>query len=285
MSESNAQPDLTRVDDLWFPDGNLILRAENTLFRVLSSILGARSSVFHDMVAFPQPSQPDGDTVDGHAVVCLHDSAAEVEVFLRAIFDSSFFNIPPSPVDFTTVIGVMRLAHKYDVQYLFRRALSHLDSMYPTDFSKFIDVNTSASTHHVRFKEGDIIVDTVTLRAVSEVGALWFLPSAYYCIAGYSGLREMAAQTLDSHDQQMCLAARVELDILEDWSDDDDDLNPLGFWVFHYMEGLCSSCYEFGQEEFKEAQKSFWDRLPQLFGLPNWNELIEMRRKVMDGPA
>ncbi|KAF7352178.1 BTB domain-containing protein [Mycena venus] len=125
MSELNAQPDLTRVDDLWFPDGNLILRVENTLFRVLSSILGARSSVFQDMVAFPQPSQPDGDTVDGHTVVRLHDSATEVEVFLRAIFDSSFSMPPPSPVDFTAVIGVMRLAHKYDVQYLFRRALSH----------------------------------------------------------------------------------------------------------------------------------------------------------------
>ncbi|KAJ7117221.1 hypothetical protein C8R43DRAFT_1037685 [Mycena crocata] len=64
-----------RSTDLWFPDADLILlRAENTLFRVYSGILSARSSVFRDMVGFPQPLQPEGETVEGHQVVRLHDS-------------------------------------------------------------------------------------------------------------------------------------------------------------------------------------------------------------------
>jgi hypothetical protein len=79
---------LGRVEDLWFPDADLILRAENTLFRVHSGILCARCSVFRDMVTFPQPDNPESDTIDGNPVVRLHDLADEVEVFLRAVFDS-----------------------------------------------------------------------------------------------------------------------------------------------------------------------------------------------------
>lgn len=88
MADASPQHEFKRVEDLWFFDANLILRAENTLFRIHSSLLAARSPVFRDMVAFPQPSNAEGDIVDGNPVVRLHDSATEVEVFLRAIFDS-----------------------------------------------------------------------------------------------------------------------------------------------------------------------------------------------------
>jgi hypothetical protein len=54
----------TRMKDLWFPHGDLILRAEDTVFRVHSDIVGARSSVFGDMTTFPQPEKPDGDIID-----------------------------------------------------------------------------------------------------------------------------------------------------------------------------------------------------------------------------
>jgi hypothetical protein len=84
---------LERVDELWFPDANLILRAENKLFRVYGGVLGARSSVFRDMVAFPQPAHPEGDIMDGIPVVRLHDSAGEVEEFLRAVFDSRYVKL------------------------------------------------------------------------------------------------------------------------------------------------------------------------------------------------
>lgn len=78
------------MENLWFTGADLVLRAENTLFRVHSSILGARSSVFRDMVSFPQPPAPESDTVDGRPLIILHDLVAEVEVFLMAVFDSRY---------------------------------------------------------------------------------------------------------------------------------------------------------------------------------------------------
>lgn len=78
----------TRVDDLWFAADMIVIRAETKIFRVSGAILAARSTVFKDMIAFPQPTSGDREEIDGYPVVLLHDTARDVEVFLRAIYDS-----------------------------------------------------------------------------------------------------------------------------------------------------------------------------------------------------
>lgn len=132
-----------RHNDLWFSNDTLVIKAEKKVFRVTQSILAARSSVFSGMVTFPQPSSGEAPTTaDGSPVVYLHDSAADVEVFLRAIFDSryvkvrslgslsllptSYFMPPPAPIELENVLGILRLSHKYNVQYLHLRALQYL---------------------------------------------------------------------------------------------------------------------------------------------------------------
>ena len=81
-----------RAPHLYFPDGNLILRAENTLFRIFAGLLAARSSVFKDMLAFspPPPSGEEDETIDGCPVVDVYDEPRDLAVFLRAVFDSRF---------------------------------------------------------------------------------------------------------------------------------------------------------------------------------------------------
>ncbi|KAJ7155714.1 hypothetical protein C8R46DRAFT_1356164 [Mycena filopes] len=314
----SSEPGLNRVPDLWFSNADLILRAEDTIFRVFSAILGARSAVFRDMAAFPQPAIPEGEIIDGISVVRLHDSAAEVTVFLRAIFDSSFFMPPPSRSNFATVIGVLRLAHKYDVVYLFRRALSFLDQLYPHTFQKLVDNCAGSTYYRVDFPD-DVETDLIVLRAASEVGALWLLPAAYYAICTQPAATLFAAgapwNSLAISQQQNCLQAQVEstratalvhgflmsadlplLDcedgcahvvsgarnILVSWSAAHMDLDPLGEWVFDSMDDeLCTGCQDFAWAAHSAAQLAFWKRLPQIFGLPKWEELIEKRRAVM----
>jgi hypothetical protein len=88
----DSAPKFERIPDLYFPDGNIILEVETTHFRVSSSILAARSSVFRDMLSLPQPGQDGGKVecrVDGCDVIHLAgDDPEEVAYFLRAIFDS-----------------------------------------------------------------------------------------------------------------------------------------------------------------------------------------------------
>ncbi|KAJ7636400.1 hypothetical protein FB45DRAFT_741793 [Roridomyces roridus] len=327
MAAATQVQALQRSTDLWFPNANLILRAENTLFRVLSDILAARSSVFRDMVTFPQPDE-ETEVLEGCPVVCIHDSAAEAEVFLKAVFDSSFFMPPPSKVEFNTVIGVLRLAHKYDVEYLCRRALEHLDSLYPVSFDTF---RTAYDYPNYSVNYLDVVdINLIVLRVASEIGALWLLPAAYYCICSYP-VEEIVASgqawsSLIPQMQHKCLAAVPQLirttarahgflltlqsaerrglcyslelcedaisdaqKILLDWSDynrDDErtELDPLGHGLFSYMEldeELCGVCSEFAKTEHLAVQNDFWDRLPELFGLPTWETLIALREEAL----
>ncbi|KAJ7112500.1 hypothetical protein C8R44DRAFT_797432, partial [Mycena epipterygia] len=51
---------LTQIDGLWFSSDALILRAENSIFRVTKSILVARSPVFQSM--FDTQPAPNEET-------------------------------------------------------------------------------------------------------------------------------------------------------------------------------------------------------------------------------
>lgn len=78
-----------KADGLWFEDGNLILQAEHTLFRIYRGLLCARSSVFGDMFAFPPPAEGNHSSLDGCPIVPTYDSAHDLTVFLKALLDSS----------------------------------------------------------------------------------------------------------------------------------------------------------------------------------------------------
>lgn len=76
-----------RSPKVWFDDGNVLLRAQDTLFRVYRGILGRESAVFRDMFALPQPA--NGEEVDeewGCPVVHAQDDVEEMELFLTAVF-------------------------------------------------------------------------------------------------------------------------------------------------------------------------------------------------------
>ncbi|KAJ7710425.1 hypothetical protein B0H17DRAFT_1190165 [Mycena rosella] len=172
--------ELSRGQDLWFSDGSLVVRAEDTIFRVSGAVLAARSSVFQDMLSFPQPSagQSPIESIEGMPIVVLYDRAAEVEPFLRAIFDSSSFMPPPSTAPLSDILAVLRLSHKYDIQYLHRRALDHLSMVFPTELSMFLpSLNYFPEGFQTLKTSGEAHLQI--LRVVHEVNALWLLPAVY----------------------------------------------------------------------------------------------------------
>ncbi|KAJ7901242.1 hypothetical protein B0H14DRAFT_3852367 [Mycena olivaceomarginata] len=117
---------LVKVDGLWFMTDTVVIRVKNKIFRVSRGILAAGSIVCNNMIVFPQPNSGETETMDGSPVACLHDSAEDVEAFLHAIYDSSYFLPAPAPNHLSAVVGILRLSHKYGCQYLNCRALEHL---------------------------------------------------------------------------------------------------------------------------------------------------------------
>ncbi|KAJ7736053.1 hypothetical protein DFH07DRAFT_706382, partial [Mycena maculata] len=205
---------LERVDALWFPDGNIILRAHNVLFRVFRGILAARSPVFADMLAFPQPD--DADAIEGCPVLQLDDSAADTMYFLKALFDYEFFAPYPAKTDFDAIHGVLRLGTKYRVEPLRRRALEHLASAHPTTLPAWDALCASspssspstAPTKHPfaagpSFDFEHLELPIITLARFAR--ADWILPAAFYrAIAALT-----SAEILDGIDYT---GVHVELD-------------------------------------------------------------------------
>ncbi|KAJ7112981.1 hypothetical protein C8R44DRAFT_631545 [Mycena epipterygia] len=300
----------TRVDDLWFAQGMIIIRAENKIFRVSGAVLAARSTVFGDMIAFPQPAG-DTEQIDGSPVVRLHDPACDVEVFLRAIYDSSYFMPAPAPIELWIVLAILRLSHKYDVRYLHHRALHHLseDGWYRVAHDQNL-------REHLIASDSDLADNLAILATATQVGALWLLPWAYYCASTF--LPEELDPLLEGKMKQYirkCLAAHARLvrgtiringfltmrstcatraicdDIREDnlhvFFDIDaqhkgSDLNPLGYWAGDISEqfaavGVCGMCCQLAKARHREASSAFWDKLPSLFGLPPWEDLHAMK--------
>ncbi|KAJ7502119.1 hypothetical protein B0H11DRAFT_674790 [Mycena galericulata] len=206
----------TRVEDLWFAPDAVVLRADKKIFRVTKSILAARSSVFRDMFAFPQPGNDETEMIEGSPVVSLPDSAMDVEVFLRVIFDSNYFMPPPAPVDLHDILGILRLSHKYDVPYLYRRALQHLSVRYCPSLDEYRAPRDQYRSHigYIKAAGEPLCVRYLTIiAAAQQVGALGLLPFTYY-VATKSSQDELrlaaSAYNADADIVQTCLAARTQ---------------------------------------------------------------------------
>ncbi|KAJ7116729.1 hypothetical protein C8R44DRAFT_880084 [Mycena epipterygia] len=175
-----------RLEELWFEYGDIVLAAGSSQFRVYRGILAARSSVFRDMLALPQP--PDSELVEGCLLVRLPDPATEVTVFLKAIFDPEFFLPFPAPTTFDIVISCLRLNHKYDVGYLRRHSLIRLSSGYRTTLSEWDSSiykrNPSPGRSALEIKSWQCpdndACDMRVIQLVREVDAPWVLPIAFY---------------------------------------------------------------------------------------------------------
>ncbi|KAJ7692828.1 hypothetical protein B0H17DRAFT_1132807 [Mycena rosella] len=290
MTIGNADP-LQRVPELWFEDDNLILRAETTLFRVSKGVLAARSSVFRDMLSFPQTDSEEH--IDGCPVVRLHDTAADVTYFLRAIFDSGFFEPPPAKTDLAAITGILRLSHKYDVQYLRRRALLHLDTGYPTSLAVY-EVSGAET-----FCSDGLDDSLRTIQCAAEVGAAWVLPTAFYFLC-YSDMRDIlnAQQwarlapvdqetTIVSYTKQRLACPPVLPFLRIPFTEGCTDPNKCSAYKAAYkdwtpFEGkVCAYCLGRSEEYHRRARKKLWDELPAIYGLPAWDVLERLKAESL----
>ncbi|KAJ7490868.1 hypothetical protein FB451DRAFT_1349350 [Mycena latifolia] len=335
MEVDNDPEARVRVQELWFEDGNLIIQAGSSLFRVYRGVLAARSSVFQDMLSFPQP--PDSELVEGCPLVHMHDSAADVTVFLKAIFDSEFFETYPSPTTIDAVTGVLRLSHKYAVDYLRRRALGHLSSHFFTQLSALDASEPGGSKWRLPswvIPEDLCLLHLIQIiQLVREVNALWILPYTFYRLAekcahhGPDVLTCIKSQTfkgsliqlreddeisfvkgfcvqissvsdimcflrtpstiLECTSKYDCLLARLDaLEIAQaDSKLPEYQADPLLLWYgadWGRLEtAVCATCLKSLQRAHEKARQDFWDRLPPMYGLPEWEELEKMKADAL----
>ncbi|KAJ6496235.1 hypothetical protein C8R45DRAFT_985361 [Mycena sanguinolenta] len=307
---------LQQTEGLWFSnDALVVLSAGDQIFRVPRSILAARSSVFQAMFEFPQPTADANemsDTIDGSPVIRLHDDPVEVEAFLRAIFDSSYFMPPPNEVEFSELLGILQLAHKYDVGYLYKRAISHLETLYPFELTSVGSVEDSTISN------ADWDIELRSLDVFHQVGATWLLPFAYHSVVEYRltdrdwGECPAARKEMIFH---MCTFQRSATDRLYNaltpasqcpskntcnlakfsflkrrrWPDDISlayiqaplrDASAFRDKPFLFRD-LCPSCADVSGLHYDTVRAQIWSELPANCGLESWDVLLEQRKAAL----
>ncbi|KAJ7023578.1 hypothetical protein C8F04DRAFT_1011340, partial [Mycena alexandri] len=292
------------VSELWFLDATLVFQAETSLFRVYSGILAKQSSVFRDMISFPQPTESDTETVEGCPRIILHDKAVDVTAFFRAIFDSSFF-VPPFTPSLDSLGAILRLSIKYDVDYLTKRCLRHLSHIYPTTLEAW-DLR-GYSRDIVNFRAPPKVYPVFQiLQLLKEVDAPWLIPAIMYlgcsnpiqrivdgvdlggtlemtpekralliaypeqAIAVESVLRFLKRRFPECDTPAKCNAELLQLSqfVAENWS---SCHFPLEIWEDHDWDqvvgDLCLPCVRQCRKMHATARQEFWNRMPSLFGI------------------
>ncbi|KAJ7826772.1 hypothetical protein B0H14DRAFT_3722152 [Mycena olivaceomarginata] len=312
-----AVPSLERVPELWFSDASLVFQAENSMFRVHSGILAAQSSVFRDMLSFPQPEE--SDTFDGCPRIVLHDKAADARAFFRCIFDSSFL-VPPFAPPLDVLGGILRLSAKYDVDHLRQRCLRHLSDIYPTTLKAWDLLGYSRDI--ISFCAPPKVYPVFQiLDLLKEVDAPWLFPAIMYLgcsspiqriVDGVElgGTPEMTpekrailiaypeqARAVEGvlcflkhrfpacHAPEKCNTELLQLAqfVAENWS---ACHFPLEIWEEHDWEevasDLCAECMRQCRKAHAKARLEFWNRMPAIFGLNSvWDELERLKEAAL----
>ena len=85
-TEETTIDDVQRHKDLWFDDGNIVVIAQQTAFRVHRSVLSRHSDTFSGLFAVPQPLE-GVEKLEDCPVVRVSDSAHDFGHLLHVLYD------------------------------------------------------------------------------------------------------------------------------------------------------------------------------------------------------
>ncbi|KAF7984327.1 hypothetical protein HWV62_15323 [Athelia sp. TMB] len=180
MVRQSQQPDhelvTTRKGSIWFFDGNIVIDASSTLFRVHRGVLAKNSDVFRDLFLVPQPTAIPSGEIEGCAVVQMHDSAEDWTYVLNAMYDGRR-NTSQALPKFGMVAAFLRLGKKYDIPQLRDEALSVLRSAFSSTLKGFDGrAKNSFWEYDGKYRYFQII------GLARETGTLDLLPMAFYAL-------------------------------------------------------------------------------------------------------
>lgn len=190
MTMADATPahsaGITR-SDIWFEDGNVIIQAEKTHFKVYRGGLAANSSIFKDMFSMPQPPSAGELDVEGCPVVHVSDTAEDIAIVLQALFLRGHV-AAGEPLSIPAVVAFLRLGKKYDIELLHAEALKRLHCEYPSTLGE-MDLDYPSP---MIAQKPDTPTDLIIANLAREQSLLSVLPLALYrCCCSYSAIQLM----------------------------------------------------------------------------------------------
>ncbi|TBU44939.1 hypothetical protein BD309DRAFT_957268 [Dichomitus squalens] len=196
---------VTRDTDVWLPDGNIVVIARNTGFRVHKSILAIHSEVFRDLFLLP-PSAAEEETLDGCPVVWVSDDPTHLRrLFLVLCCGKNFYyyeNDELIPVQFDVLYSLINMGHKYAIPSILNDALSRLKKYYPSDLSAW--ENYPQRARYVTIRPPDFLLAVQVARLTNTFS---ILPSAYLEMSRHA--EQLVMMLPEFHDGQLGLTAEI----------------------------------------------------------------------------
>ncbi|PIL26497.1 hypothetical protein GSI_12255 [Ganoderma sinense ZZ0214-1] len=285
-SLSSPSATLQRHPDVWFNDGNIVLVAQGTGFRIYQGLLAGQSTVFSDMFA---SSSSSDESFDGCPVVRLSDSPHDLAHLLRVLLSTSHIHYHVTRTNrmrtFDELSAVIRLAHKYNIQQVEEQAIAFLQEYgFPTSFAAYSHPSTKPHivlnpAHSIGVANLAHLIDTPSLLPLAlfhcvflgskifdgcthEDGSVEYLPEADLrrCFDARAVLADERTLLLRRvHDLLLRTDLTRLVNPLEDWRMMIDALGGHGV--------LCRPCTQELLERNRRERKKLFDTLPKIFNI------------------
>ncbi|KDR86012.1 hypothetical protein GALMADRAFT_132623 [Galerina marginata CBS 339.88] len=179
-SDKERMEEPRRSAAYWFDDGNVILQAENTRFRVHYTILSRHSQVFQDMFSLPQPEEEA--LFDGCPLVHVSDAPDDWSNIFSILYDHNVSYASTFDFALPILASMLRIGKKYEFEHLQFLALERIRMELPNSIDGWEHTFGPENPMNGLLVESDYEVDTINV--LLETGFLTLLPMAYFlCVS------------------------------------------------------------------------------------------------------
>ncbi|PIL33297.1 hypothetical protein GSI_04747 [Ganoderma sinense ZZ0214-1] len=171
-----------RDQEVWLPDGNIVVTAQKVAFRIHKSVLALHSEVFRDLFVVSSSASTASDPmemIDDCPVVKLPDNSIDLRhLFLVLCCGKNYYyrDDEPQVVPFAVLDSLIRMGYKYCVRTVLRDALARLQKYYTNDASTWFD--DARRVRYVTAPEPSSAIQTInSLAPLTDTPSL--LPTAF----------------------------------------------------------------------------------------------------------
>ncbi|TCD63693.1 hypothetical protein EIP91_005098 [Steccherinum ochraceum] len=223
--EGDGEGDYVHSEDFWYADGNIVLVAQRTAFRIHQGVLARKSSIFEDMFKMPQPE--NAETYEDCPIVHVSDTAEDMEQVLAVLYDGdSLLNMPLEEVTPAAISAWLRLGTKYQLDRLRDETIRMLKARYPSTLQAYDALLERSRQYAIKEanhrnwvqEDGDIIA----LNLARKFGLHTILPAAFLACSqlriealildpSSSSPDDEDLRILSTADLRICLSGREQL--------------------------------------------------------------------------
>ncbi|RPD57118.1 hypothetical protein L227DRAFT_239457 [Lentinus tigrinus ALCF2SS1-6] len=209
---------MIKDSNLWLEDGNVVVVAQDTAFRVHRGLLSRHSEVFSGLFTLAQPDdEAAAELYDGCPVVRVPDSSHDFRHLLHALYDGlSTIESVHESAKFNIYAALARLADKYELPHIFTAAIKWLGTIFTDTYTVWHDLWTEhGSTGGIM---SDLAINPIEAANLFRItGQDRMRPTALFLCCQLdvpvllSGLprADGVVEVLSSDDLQHCLQARI----------------------------------------------------------------------------